>query len=156
LCSYTYTHTHTHRLNATEECLACFDEMVFYGVKPSTRTYDGVLGMYIHTYTHTHTHISKIRHASTFSSIHAHTHSFLPSFIPLLPHSLPFPFYTHTHTHTHTSIYRCSRRRRPLASLQHVPPADAKGRSEAQRHHLRVGNKRSRTGAGLGGSVKIV
>lgn len=29
------------RLNRTEECLACFDEMLFYGVKPSTRTYDG-------------------------------------------------------------------------------------------------------------------
>ncbi|EWM22890.1 Pentatricopeptide repeat containing protein [Nannochloropsis gaditana] len=32
------------RLNATEECLACFDEMLFYGIKATTRTYDGVLG----------------------------------------------------------------------------------------------------------------
>lgn len=38
------THAQLHgykRLNRTEECLACFDEMLFYGVKPSTRTYDG-------------------------------------------------------------------------------------------------------------------
>ena len=29
------------RQNQTEECLACFDEMLFYGVKPTTKTYDG-------------------------------------------------------------------------------------------------------------------
>lgn len=29
------------RLNRTDECMACFDEMLFYGIKPSTRTYDG-------------------------------------------------------------------------------------------------------------------
>lgn len=29
------------RLNQTEECIACFDEMLFYGVKPTTKAYDG-------------------------------------------------------------------------------------------------------------------
>lgn len=114
------------RLNRTEECLACFDEMLFYGVKPSTRTYDGTTFRGVGALTDPCSHVN-----STYPPPHTHA----PADLTRRP--------------------RGPGGRRAVGPVPDVPRADGEGRREAQRHHVRLGDARGRARAGPSGRVSL-